>query len=437
MFYADVDTAKADGVIHFWSFHEYINDRFTDHAGGWHGIAHNPNGHNVSAALTDTLLGGLNTAFYGETARDDLIEVTLPSFDDSVTIFPDFTVKFRFKYTTYADPNFSSGKAKLLALGNHSYAGGGANSLTFERALSGGELWTLVTEFGFNQFETVQAGETKDIVIRCIAGTVFTFVDGVKSASSLTTAGLKLYEREGRIGFHSATGLWQHFLNGVISELIIWNRGVSDADITNFYGPVFLGSLPEVIIPAPVVLSETPPIIRPEFQDISPIKVQTYNARLTGDANATTDLELKITSFNGRKRSGRDSYLSVVLSDNGNLEADIITRADGDIVIFVVIAGEETELLRVNYSDVRIDRGPTSKALTLSGTKQTTNADPKTVELVNAIYFRNQLASSSVRFPIMLGVEPADTLTFEGVDYLIDTISYSVAVGQAFMELKT
>ena len=161
-----------------------------------------------------------------------------------------------------------------------------------------------------------------------------------------------------------------------------------------------------------------------------------YTFTLTGDP----DIEIPISSFQGNLRSGANTYLSVVIP--GLDQAfEISNRATGQMVIkakFFVrgIFRQQVEIARVNLSSIRIDKGPFSKSITLTGYRQETYA-PKTIELTDPTYMVLNAGNSRFRFARPdLTLAPGDTVIVGDYTITANVISYYVAVSNGYAETR-
>ena len=102
--------------------------------------------------------------------------------------------------------------------------------------------------------------------------------------------------------------------------------------------------------------------------------VRKFYCTLTGTPDGTTDVEIPISSFQGRRRNSADTYLSVVTHDITYAD-EVAARPNGEIYVDMAyeLNGVETdreEIIRGALEDVVYDEGSKSQAITLSGTKQ-------------------------------------------------------------------
>ncbi|MBT8085978.1 MAG: LamG domain-containing protein [Woeseia sp.] len=169
----------------------------------------------------------------------------------------------------------------------------------------------------------------------------------------------------------------------------------------------------------------------------------TYTCVIEGAADSLPDLILPISSFQGAIRSGRPSFLSVVVPDALRYTDDIIARPNGDLVvtrnvIFTDQSSESAEIARVNPPSIRTDRGARSSSITLSGEKQTTNTSPKAVT-IDQVNYRAFQTDGKRRFRANLnnnlraGDEAFISVTGETI--VVDQVQYTVGPSQAAMEI--
>jgi len=102
-----------------------------------------------------------------------------------------------------------------------------------------------------------------------------------------------------------------------------------------------------------------------------------YYLTLIGDADELADLEIPVTSFQGRLRSGDPTYLEVVVRDLDTYLSGINARSNGDLKLEMswVISGEESvreTLTTVDLEEIRVDRGARNESVTLSGHRTVT-----------------------------------------------------------------
>ena len=161
---------------------------------------------------------------------------------------------------------------------------------------------------------------------------------------------------------------------------------------------------------------------------------------LTGAADATTDAEIPIASFQARRRTDNPTYLSVVVPGVDYLE-QINDRSNGEMVIEMAysIAGEVSvreELLRVILEDIRPDQGARNRSVSLSGHK-TEIFQVQTVTLEKPSYKSVVSGRLNFRFPyIDLYINPGDTCIVGEDSFRIDYITYMVSATLKVMEMR-
>ena len=175
------------------------------------------------------------------------------------------------------------------------------------------------------------------------------------------------------------------------------------------------------------------------FRDNADRAVTRYYFTLTGSNDATTDIEIPITSFQARKRDGQSTYLSVV---TGYAYADQINaRSNGEMVIEMayLLNGVESireEILRADLEDIPLSKGARSRSVTLTGHK-TVNFSPKVSTIENPTY--RYLSGGKLGFRFAkpdLYVNPGDTCRVGDDEFVIDWISYVVSARSRMMEIR-
>lgn len=165
-----------------------------------------------------------------------------------------------------------------------------------------------------------------------------------------------------------------------------------------------------------------------------------YTCRLTGDGDNTTDIYLPITSASARLASGEQSYLSVVVPNGTAYIEAIEARQNGEIVIFQkeTRPGEtkELEIVRVNFDTIRVDQGPFSASLTLTGYKQRTHTPAPSPIALGKVMYRNSTGGQKTwRLAIDPAINPTDTVEYDSEQLVIERITYAITPTQVFMDL--
>ncbi len=136
------------------------------------------------------------------------------------------------------------------------------------------------------------------------------------------------------------------------------------------------------------------------------------------------DVQIPISSFSARLRSGSPSYLSVTIPYTADRLTKINDRVTGGIlrVDKVYVDRSYRTLLWVNLDDIRWDDGPSSKTITLSGNYTHTNSSPTTVTLQDYSYIRHS-DSKLVRCSVRNDPKPADTIVAGTVSFTAGLVS--------------
>jgi len=169
-------------------------------------------------------------------------------------------------------------------------------------------------------------------------------------------------------------------------------------------------------------------------------KAQTrYFFVITGAPNGLPDIEIPMVSFQARRRSGENTFLSVVVPS-----IDYITaaedRADGKLVIQqgYILGGEvvqREDIIRVDFDGLNFDDGPVKQSMTLTGYKQVTY-HPQDVTLTGATY--RSMRGGVLRYRLAepyIFLNPGDVVTIGTDTFTIGLMTYIVSVAQATVEL--
>lgn len=155
-----------------------------------------------------------------------------------------------------------------------------------------------------------------------------------------------------------------------------------------------------------------------------------YIFTLTGDADGTTDIEIPLSSFQARLRSGDPTYLSVIIPGMDQAAA-INARPNGLMKIDAAyktgdIWTQRKTIIQANLEDIRIDQGTTNQSITLTGHKQKTYT-AKAVTLTGQTYKNSINGEIRYRFaePNM-DLNPGDIVTVGTDTYTAVVISYFV-----------
>jgi len=164
-----------------------------------------------------------------------------------------------------------------------------------------------------------------------------------------------------------------------------------------------------------------------------------YYFTLTGENNATTDIELPIENFQCRMRNGQPTYLSVTIPDSSYAD-DVSTRASGVMHIDLAYKkGDEiiqrATIVSADLESISYWEGGNNNAIILTGHKSETfiskniYIDKSIYRLINDGKFRHRLATPNIY------LKPGDTVTIGGDTFQANVISYYIAVQNQTMEI--
>lgn len=160
---------------------------------------------------------------------------------------------------------------------------------------------------------------------------------------------------------------------------------------------------------------------------------------LTGGPDGVADVEIPFSSFQARKRSDSQSYISVVIR-KFDYASQITARQNGDIVVEAVyyVDGIESlrqEIIRAPIDTITLDEGPKNRSISLSGYK-TVTYHSRSVTLQNAIYKRLSAGKLQYRFAdVDLFLQPTDELTVGDDTFTVGNITYYVSENQRQMDV--
>jgi len=160
---------------------------------------------------------------------------------------------------------------------------------------------------------------------------------------------------------------------------------------------------------------------------------------LTGAEDGEDDVEIPMSSFQGRFRSGDPSYMAAVVPGMDYV-SEINARPNGELIIEMafVVADQESlreEIARVNFENVRIDEGAKQKTLTLTGHK-TESYDAQIVTLTGNNY--RYLSEGALRyrgFPDLY-LRPGNTVIAGDDEFIAGYVWLSVGAREQIMEVS-
>lgn len=195
-----------------------------------------------------------------------------------------------------------------------------------------------------------------------------------------------------------------------------------------------------IMIPVPETIVDigvsTPDIT---FFSMGNLKAR-YLLTITGSADSTTDIELPMSSFQSRRKSGEETYLSVVIptldyateiSDraNGTIKVDQAYELDGELV-------QRETILEVEIDNIKIYQGGRNQSVVLDGYKTTTYI-PKAITLSASTY--RAVTGGKIRYRLAepnIFLNPGDTVTIGLDTFIIGVMSYTISKELQQIELE-
>jgi len=151
---------------------------------------------------------------------------------------------------------------------------------------------------------------------------------------------------------------------------------------------------------------------------------------LTGADDGESDVEIPVSSFQGRFRSGDPSYMAAVVPGLDYV-SHINARPNGELVIemVLIVDGVESlreEIARVSFENVRIDEGSTQKTLTLTGHK--TETWPAQIVTLEGAGYR-YLSEGALRYRALpdLYLRPGNTVRAGDDEFIAGYVWLSVS----------
>lgn len=165
-----------------------------------------------------------------------------------------------------------------------------------------------------------------------------------------------------------------------------------------------------------------------------------YYLTITGAPDGLSDIEIPMSSFQARRRSGDPTYLSVVIP-SADFAAAIAARPNGSIRIDqgYVQGGsilQREPIMEAPISDAAVYQGGRQSSIVLTG-YGTTTFTPKAVTLTNAVY--RSVTGGKIHYRLArpyIFLNPGDTVTIEDDTFVIGTMSYAISPAQQQIELQ-
>ena len=168
--------------------------------------------------------------------------------------------------------------------------------------------------------------------------------------------------------------------------------------------------------------------------------IKRYFFTLTGDADSTTDIEIPISNFQARKRSGYETYLSVTIPDL-SYSAQIEARSNGEMILTMAfeLNGQiefEQEFIRTTLDRIDIYEGSKNRSIVLIGYKTQTFENQISV-IEHPIYKSSMGGRLLYRFASLDPyVNPGDTCQIGNDEFTVDYVNYQVSDRYSVMEIK-
>lgn len=421
-FYADAAAALADGCHHYWPMNEASGSVVADVVNGfdWAALEKNTTAGGVEGSIIATPFGNGRDLFPGEVQESanyiymqgdyDTPDTDIWEPGQSRSYTPAaWSVRFRI----YLKGIPTSGVWPVVLRTSTIIANGNGALFVYVEPLTG-----KLNLYSYNWDQYSSAGltlnEWHDVIFSCDGTNVRLYIDGSLD-STFTAFTFKPY-----LGYQwgvadSSSKVPPY---AYLDEIAFWDREITSGEVTTLAGQPLIGDASGPVAPPAV---ELPAVI----------ETVTYSAKLTGAPDSLTDISLPISSFNARLRSARESYISIVVPHGGQFIEEIEARPNGEIVIYQ----NASEIARVNFQDLRLDKGPTATTLTLSGYKQVTYSDPGSWSYSSHSYYSKSGGKSRVRMQANINIKPGDYMTVEGATFVVDTVTLIGSVNRVYMEL--
>jgi hypothetical protein len=164
------------------------------------------------------------------------------------------------------------------------------------------------------------------------------------------------------------------------------------------------------------------------------LAIEKFYLTVTGDADGTTDVEIPMANLSGRKRTGEQTYLQIVLKDFDNNASLVSARPNGTMIVEMNYSyGSESskrqEIIRAELEEINLYEGPVNKSITLVG-RETKTFINRSVTLENPIYKSTVNGRRTFRFArIDPYLNPGDTLVVGEDSLTVDYITYTIGTG--------
>lgn len=137
---------------------------------------------------------------------------------------------------------------------------------------------------------------------------------------------------------------------------------------------------------------------------------------------------LPISSIQVRHTDSETRGTFSVVVPTADLVDAIAERRDGELVVTAVLNQQEQTLLRGTLSEIRVDSGPISQSMTLSGPLAAESHEPATHRL-EAVSSVSSDSSGAVRLRARpnAALRPGDVVYHAGAYYRLSAVTWSIA----------
>jgi hypothetical protein len=169
--------------------------------------------------------------------------------------------------------------------------------------------------------------------------------------------------------------------------------------------------------------------------------IERFYFTLSGTPDGVADIEIPISSFQARKRSGESTYLSVIVPDFSSFSAAIVARSNGEMTIELayILDGEQSvreKIITVDLEEIAPYEGPQNRSIGLSGHKTQTFV-AKIATLERPTYKSSANGRRLFRFAkVDPYLNPGDTVIIGEDSFTVDYVLYIVSSGYKMMEIR-
>ena len=221
-------------------------------------------------------------------------------------------------------------------------------------------------------------------------------------------------------------------LNLIGNQVVIVPSVVSESTLDGHGGVLF-------VVESSMVSNSTMDMGDSEIFDTHLGKVRYYMV-IEGALDGLEDVTIPMSSFQSRRRSGEQTYLSVVIPTYDYAD-EITDRPNGDMVVYQGYESDGdiklvTEIIRTDIETIKVDIGTSSQSVTLTGYKQKT-FESQTIPLSNIVY--KSINDGKRRFRLAkpyVFLNPGDVVQIDDEEMIVDTMSYAISPSSQQLEIQ-